>query len=311
MPRLVGAVQTVTTQAQQITTFNSSGTFAAQPLTTNAWVLVVAGGGGGASSTGSGGGAGGHLEVPSHPLPLSPVPVTVGAGGAAGQFDPAGGVEPVTRGDPGNPSIFGAAAPLTATGGGRGVRGISGIPRDGGPGGSGGGGYRGGNGGTGTPGQGNRGGNSTVPTAGYASGGGAGAAGGDVSTPGAEEGVNGGAGLSSSITGSPVYRAGGGAGPDGVVPLNYYTGGIGGGGNTGLYDPSHPIGPYNSAGVANTGGGGAGGMQIYPYQPLTSYAGTTGGSGVVIVNEPEAIGASSVWDLRQVFRQVKAGDWTN
>ena len=90
MPRLIGAVQTVTTQAQQITTFNSSGTFTAQPLTTNAWVLVVAGGGGGAAVTGTGAGAGGHLEVPSHPLPLSPVPVTVGAGGAAGQFDPAG-----------------------------------------------------------------------------------------------------------------------------------------------------------------------------------------------------------------------------
>ena len=311
MPRLIGAAQTVTTQAQQITTFNSSGTFTAQPLTSNAWVLVVAGGGGGASTTGSGGGAGGHLEVPSHPLPSSPVPVTVGAGGAAGQFDPQGGLEPVTRGEPGNPSIFGSASPLTATGGGRGVRGISGIPRDGGPGGSGGGGYRGGNGGTGTPGQGNRGGNVSPATAGIGSGGGAGAAGTDVSTIDANSGSVGGAGLSSSITGSPVYRAGGGASPDQTEPLNYFNGGIGGGGNTGLYDPSQPIGPYNSAGVANTGGGGAGGMFIYPYQPAASTPGAVGGSGVVIVNEPETIGASSVWDLRQVFRQVKAGDWTN
>ncbi len=316
MPRLIGAVQATTagTQAQQITTFNSSGTFAAQPKTTDAWVLVVAGGGGGAAVTGTGGGAGGHLEVPSHPLPLSPVPVTVGAGGAAGQFDPQGGLEPVTRGEPGNPSIFGAVAPLTAIGGGRGVRGISGIPRDGGPGGSGGGGYRGGNGGTGTPGQGNRGGDSTVPTAGQASGGGAGATGGDLSTPGAESGINGGAGLSSSITGSPVYRAGGGAGPDGTEPLAYYTGGIGGGGNTGLYDPSNPIGPYRTDGTANTGGGGAGGMFIYPYQPPASTPGAVGGSGTVIVNEPQVDfveGTSSCWDLRAVFRAIKAGNWTN
>ena len=96
--------------------------------------------------------------------------------------------------------------------------------------------------------------------------------------------------------------------------MNYYTGGIGGGGNTGLYDPASPIGPYNSAGVANTGGGGAGGMQIYPYQPIAAYAGTTGGSGTVIVNEPQVDfveGTSSCWDLRAVFRAVKAGNWTN
>jgi len=316
MPRLIGAVQATQagTQAQQITTFNSSGTFAAQPKTTDAWVLVVAGGGGGASSTGSGGGAGGHLEVPSHPLPLSPVPVTVGAGGAAGQFDPAGGLEPVTKGQPGNNSVFGAAAPLTAIGGGGGVRGISGTPKAGDPGGSGGGGYRGGNGGTGTPGQGNRGGNASPATAGRGGGGGAGAAGTDVSTPGAEGGATGGAGLSSSITGSPVYRGGGGASPDGTEPLAYFNGGIGGGGNTGLYDPSHPIGPYKTDGTANTGGGGAGGMFIYPYQPTAAIAGTIGGSGTVIVNEPQVDyvdGTSSVWDLRAVFRAVKAGNWTN
>jgi hypothetical protein len=57
------------------------------------------------------------------------------------QFDPAGGLEPVTKGQPGNNSVFGAAAPLTAIGGGGGVRGISGTPKAGNPGGSGGGGY--------------------------------------------------------------------------------------------------------------------------------------------------------------------------
>jgi hypothetical protein len=132
-----------------------------------------------------------------------------------------------------------------------------------------------------------------------------------LSTPGAEDGANGGAGLSSSITGSPVYRAGGGAGADGNIPATYYTGGIGGGGSTGLYDPAFPVGPYRTDGTANTGGGGAGGIFAGPTQPTDSRDGSVGGSGVVIVNEPEAIGASSVWDLRQVFRQVKAGDWTN
>jgi hypothetical protein len=39
--------------------------------------------------------------------------------------------------------------------------------------------------------------------------------------------------------------------------------------------------------------------------------GGDGGSGVVIIKEPEAKGASSVWDLRQVFRQIKADDWTS
>ena len=68
MPRLVGAAQTTAagTQAQQITTFNSSGTFTAQPKTTNAWVLALAGGGGGggaAQPTMSPGRAGGSGVV--------------------------------------------------------------------------------------------------------------------------------------------------------------------------------------------------------------------------------------------------------
>ena len=34
-----------------------------------------------------------------------------------------------------------------------------------------------------------------------------------------------------------------------------------------------------------------------------------GGSGVVIIKEPAFKTASSMWDLRQVYRQVKADDW--
>jgi hypothetical protein len=38
-----------------------------------------------------------------------------------------------------------------------------------------------------------------------------------------------------------------------------------------------------------------------------------GGSGTVIVNEPEVnyvTGTSSCWDLRTVYQKVKAGNWT-
>ena len=127
MPRLIGAAQSVTTQTAKVTTFNSSGTFTAQPLTTNAWVLAVAGGAGGAMQ-GSGGGAGGHLEVPSHPVPLSGVPVTIGAGGTGGADGGQGGINVNTRGQNGSNSVFGASSPLTAIGGGGGVRGVSGTP---------------------------------------------------------------------------------------------------------------------------------------------------------------------------------------
>jgi hypothetical protein len=59
-------------------------------------------------------------------------------------------------------------------------------------------------------------------------------------------------------------------------------------------------------GTANTGGGGAG--QSNPSSDV--FAGT-GGSGVVIVSEAavDQTLASSCWDLRQVYRQIKADDW--
>ena len=74
----------------------------------------------------------------------------------------------------------------------------------------------------------------------------------------------------------------------------------GGGDGKGI---SNPI----TAGTANTGGGGGGAMHA-SYPPPN---GAAGGSGVVIVKEDAATAASSCWDLRQVYRQVKAGDWTN
>ena len=112
MPKLIGAIQA--TQAEKITTFNSSGTFAAQPKSSQADILVIAGGGGGGGTLGGGGGAGGYREITAHPIPLSPVPVTVGAGGA--------GATSGTRGADGNNSVFGAGSPITSTAGGGGGR---------------------------------------------------------------------------------------------------------------------------------------------------------------------------------------------
>jgi uncharacterized membrane protein len=47
MPRLVGAAQTTASQAEQITTFNSSGTLTTQPQTGVVQYVIVAGGGAG------------------------------------------------------------------------------------------------------------------------------------------------------------------------------------------------------------------------------------------------------------------------
>ena len=62
-----------------------------------------------------------------------------------------------------------------------------------------------------------------------------------------------------------------------------------------------------TAGSANTGGGG-GGINA---QPLTPLSGGAGGSGIVVITQAEIDfeSASGVWDLRQVFRQVKEDDW--
>jgi hypothetical protein len=85
-------------------------------------------------------------------------------------------------------------------------------------------------------------------------------------------------------------------------------GGNGGGGDGGVW-PSYPDATRRSTeGTANTGGGGGGGAS----NPVTS-PGRTGGSGVVIVKEPEVTfleGTSSCWDLRKVFTEIKSGNWT-
>jgi hypothetical protein len=220
--------------------------------------LVIAGGGGASIA---GGGAGGYrssvvgessggLSSAESKLTLSSstYEITVGAGGA-----------PATSG---SDSVF---ASIVSTGGGR-----AGSPA--GAGGSGGGAILTSNaGGAGVTGQGFAGGQGNgdgVSTAAGGSGGGAGQAGFQSPTPTSP--VAGANGLASSITGTSVYRAGGGA------AINLYgtsgaAGGLGGGGASGNNGVS---------GTPNTGGGGGAG---------SDNSGTTrgsGGSGVVIIKYP-------------------------
>ena len=276
----------------KIATFTGPGTFTvngAAACTANSTVsyMVVAGGGGGATSSpnsngGGGGGAGGFREVksPVTPYTASPLdgypsapnrvvvtaqgyPITVGAGGTA--------CSPSAKVTSGANSVF---ASITSAGGGNAASRSPVQPySDAGNGGSGGGGAGGvssgptGPGGSGntppvSPPQGNNGSaNHRIATGSNpdnpgAGGGGAGAVG--TSGSGATGG-NGGAGVATTISSSPVTRAGGGAG--GGSPPG--TAGPGGGAANG------------GSGSANTGGG-AGGV-------MSSSPGGAGGSGIVII----------------------------
>ena len=218
---IVGGDSAIKLQAEQITTFNSTGTLTTQPATTEIEYLVVAGGGGAGGPSYSGGGGAGGFRTASG-LSVSggaSYPVTVGAGGAGN----AGVNIPGTKG---SDSILSTPTPITSEGGGYSVP--SGGYRNSGPAGPGGSGGGTGPsadtqpnypavGGTGVPGQGNPGGGGDYPESptnnrnGGAGGGGAGGAGND-SIFGLQYGnVNiavsgpGGNGLSSSITGSTVY----------------------------------------------------------------------------------------------------------
>lgn len=187
--------------------------------------LVVAGGGGGHSFNG-GGGAGGFLSGTLLFSPGTAVSVSVGQGGNIGG-NAGGGTD--TKGAN---SVFGN---LTAIGGGGCHAIFSTAVNDGG---SGAGSINGFRAGIGTSGQGNNGG--TVGASDGGGGGGAGSAG---------SGINGGTGKSSSITGSALLYAGGGAGT------------FDGSGGT------HGLGATGNA--ANRGGGGSTNQR--------------GGSGVVVL----------------------------
>lgn len=224
--------------------------------------LIVGGGGGagGADSSGnknSGGGAGAEVVEDSFTAPLVPTSyaVTVGAGGDGGDNTGA-------HGDAGETSSI--ATVDSAEGGGYGGGSLMGT-RDGGAGVNGGGGGDDGAAGAGTNFDGGAG------ASGGSIGGGGGAGAGEdgqngSNTPVVGKGGDGGDGVSSDISGSTVfYAGGGGAGGENVGG----TGGNGGGAN-GIATS----GNGNSA-AANTGAGGGG--------VNANGAGGNGGSGIVII----------------------------
>ena len=228
------------------------------PQTYSADLLVVAGGAGsGSSQSGSGsagGGAGGYRTASSITLTQGQVyTATVGDGGAGGA-----GTSAANDGSNGSSSSISGSGITTVTsaGGGGGGDAAGGGGSDGGSGGGGGGnlGVTGATGGSGnvpstSPSQGNNGGPVTNGS-GYGAGGGG--AGGNAPNGGASP-SDGGPGTANSITGASVtYAAGGGAG-------NHQPGAVG---------------------TANTGNGGQGSGQ--------AYAGSAGGSGVVILSVPDA-----------------------
>jgi len=270
----------------KIATFTGPGNFtvnSVSPCAANNLVsyLIIAGGGGGGGGLGGGGGAGGFREVksPTSPYTASPLcghgtpgnritvtaqayPIVVGGGGtgvAGGPAAPSGTV-----------SSFGG---ITSAGGGGGGSRPGNTASNGGSGGGAGG--DGGSAGSGntpstTPSQGSNGGGQASPGCSAGGGGGGGAT--AVGTPGTipSAGGNGGAGAATSITGSPVARAGGGGGGSSNSSPSNSTGGSGGGGIG--------VGPGTStAGTANTGGGGGAGNNGSPG------TGRNGGSGVVII----------------------------
>ncbi len=242
----------------------------------NVEYLVVGGGGGGGyhgAGNSGGGGAGGYRTGTGLGVTAQNYTITVGAGGAV-----------LAKG---NDSIFDT---ITSTGGGAGaiVNISSATINDGGSGGGAGQNVNGaggqGNTPSTTPRQGfNGGAGSGSPNYGGNGGGGAGAVGGSNSGTNGRIGGNGGDGLSSSITGSAVYYAGGGAGSShNQSTEGQPQGGQGGGGN------GSKSGAVNTAGAANTGGGGGG---------AGDGDGTTGaavgGSGIVIIRYKTSSGITA------------------
>jgi prepilin-type N-terminal cleavage/methylation domain-containing protein len=235
--------------------------------------LIVAGGGGGgagaqAANNGGGGGAGG-FRTGSLDVAVGAIPVTIGAGGT-------GGTETAIGTNGGNSQF----STIVAAGGGAGGGGQPGFSYFSLVGGSGGGGaFAAGvtNGAAGntpstSPAQGFSGGNGIFPIVNpFWAGGGGGAA-----QVGSSSNGTGGNGLSSSINGTAVLYAGGGAGGQDSGPS---LGGAGGGGTGG-----RGIGPFPAAnptaGTNGLGGGGGGGSS---QGGVGGKSGANGGSGIVII----------------------------
>ena len=250
-------------------------------------ILCIAGGGGGGTQHGGGGGAGGYLETTG--LSIVSGGSYTAAVGAGGTGSPSGGSFNRPKGNNGENSVFSGTSitTITSIGGGGGAS-ISTSGNQGNSGGSGGGAGLEGNGagqdtstgGAGTAGQGfaggKHGGYSGTNYGGGAGGGGAGGVG--------QNGVNGstyisgagGPGKTSSISGSPVTRAGGGGGAS-HSPFIYGVGGSGGGGRGGLGNATNTATGHNGKPGTGSGGGGGGAM--------TNQAGQ-GGHGTIILRYP-------------------------
>jgi type II secretory pathway pseudopilin PulG len=250
--QIIDGNHTVIKFTSPIGTATSSLTWKAPTGVSQVEYLVVGGGGGGGGNRGGGGGAGGFRTGYLAVVPGNTYAVIVGRGGPGGVNN--------THGTNGDDSAFDSIISLGGGGGG-----YNSSVTNGKAGGSGGGGCRGGLGGAGTAGQGNKGANGNA-----GSGGGAGAAGVDTGA--------GGAGLQSSITGTPIYYAGGGAPNYTSSAGTQLLGGVGGGGPGG-YGPYYASNNPATGGVDGLGGGGGGGRD---YQTGTQL-GARGGSGVVII----------------------------
>ena len=250
--------------------------------------MIVAGGGGGQRAAGGGGGAGGFRQnypspaVTGLPVTATGYPITVGAGGSAG--NPGGPSAGVTKG--GN-SIF---STITSAGGGTGFGGGGGAP----------GGSGGGAGptnpaevGTGntppvSPSQGNPGaiGGAYNPSPASVSAGGAGGAG--TAGNNAPAPTQSGAGGTGSYWPNPAFgpTAPSYGTPGPVSDVRYFAGGGGGGtyinaspgaGGAGGGGAGTKGGP--GVGTTNTGGGGGGGN----HPGGAENAGGAGGSGIVVI----------------------------
>lgn len=231
--------------------------------------LLVGGGGGGGFDFAGGGGAGGLLTG-NFALPgAQSFTLSVGQGGL-------GATQTVAQAQSGSPST---AFGFTALGGGAGRSGsgpgcIS-VAQSGGSGGGGGAWHSCAfPAASGTPGQGHAGGVGTGvdPNIGSRGGGGGGAAGPGVA---GGSGGHGGPGLSSSITGTATFYAGGGGGGTWQTSVPG-SGGVGGGGNGASGNNAS-----GAAGTPNTGGGGGGSSG-----GGGGGTGGNGGSGVIIVRYP-------------------------
>ena len=295
---------TITTSGDfKIHTFTGPGTFTVcsvgNPSGSNTVdYMVVAGGGGGAQSRGGGGGAGGYREssgaasgcytasplgsgVSALPVSAQGYPITVGGGGAGGDFS----ATPPSVNGMGTTGSASSFSTISSAGGGGASPGCANSPpfgpataqRTGKNGGSGGGGGSGnsdgGAGGTGntppvSPAQGTDGGSAGGSNNRSGGGGGATVAGASGTGFSPDTG-NGGTGATNNITGVSVSRAGGGGGGSGNTPAAG-SGGTGGGG-------AGSVSGAGTNGTDNTGGGGGGGGSN------SGQDGGAGGSGVVVI----------------------------